>query len=203
MSVGYIYCYTNILNNKKYIGQTSREPKVRAGKDGKNYLAQPKFGKAILKYGWSNFRLNILETLETDNPIELSSSLNEREAYWIAFYSSISEGYNIDAGGKSAPKTEEHKRKIGESGKGKHHWKPSLEQRLARSKRMKKNYQEGKSNLHISEESRQKMSLAAKARIEKYGVWNKGKKGYHTKPASEERKKLVSLKLKGRKKQRN
>jgi hypothetical protein len=35
---------------------------------------------------------------------------------------------------------------------------------------MKKNYQEGKSNLHISEESRQKMSLAAKARIKKYGV---------------------------------
>ena len=48
---GYIYCYTNILNNKKYIGQTRYTIEQRAGVNGKHYGSQYKFGKAINKYG--------------------------------------------------------------------------------------------------------------------------------------------------------
>ena len=44
---GYIYCYTNILNGKKYVGQTRYSLRQRAGKDGKGYNTQFKFGKAI------------------------------------------------------------------------------------------------------------------------------------------------------------
>ena len=61
---GYIYCYTNKINDKKYIGQTTKTIEIRAGKNGIGYDRRYKFGKAIAKYGWDNFILEILETIE-------------------------------------------------------------------------------------------------------------------------------------------
>ena len=56
-------------------------------------------------------------------------------------------GYNIDAGGKNAPKTEEHKRKISEANIGKHSHQGEL------------NPMYGK---HFSETSKQKMRQSQK-----------------------------------------
>lgn len=55
-----IYCYTNKINNKKYVGQTNnperrqREHKSNAfNEKSVNYGSV--FHKALRKYGWENF----------------------------------------------------------------------------------------------------------------------------------------------------
>ena len=47
-----IYCHVNKLNNKRYVGHTrKKEIKYRFGKNGIEYNNQPKFYRAIQKYG--------------------------------------------------------------------------------------------------------------------------------------------------------
>lgn len=54
-----VYVYTNKINGKKYVGQTCRTLKERAGKDGQGYKHSPLFWNAIQKYGWDNFESKI------------------------------------------------------------------------------------------------------------------------------------------------
>lgn len=90
---GFIYCYTS-PSNKKYIGQTIRTLALRAGKDGIGYQSCSYFYRAIQKYGFSNFQVEILEEI----PLE---RLNEREKYWIQKYQTqeLEYGYNLKPGG--------------------------------------------------------------------------------------------------------
>lgn len=50
--------------------------------------------RALRKYGGNNFSLEILE----DN-IEDAKELNNREIYWISYYDSFNNGYNLTQGG--------------------------------------------------------------------------------------------------------
>jgi group I intron endonuclease len=72
-----IYCVTNRLNNKKYIGQTSRSLEERF----REHIIQRDncrgISGAIRKYGKENFKI---EQIDTASSIE---ELNEREIYWI------------------------------------------------------------------------------------------------------------------------
>lgn len=90
---GFVYCYTS-PSNKKYIGQTIRTLALRAGKDGIGYQSCSYFYRAIQKYGFSNFQVEILEEV----PVDI---LNEREKYWIQKYQAqdIKYGYNLKPGG--------------------------------------------------------------------------------------------------------
>lgn len=94
-----IYKHTNTLNNKVYIGQTCEyRPSQRWG-SGTAYFGKGKltpFAKAIIKYGWINFRHEILE-----KNIESQILANEREKYWIHYYQSDKKefGYNSTEGG--------------------------------------------------------------------------------------------------------
>ena len=91
-----IYCHTNKLNNKKYIGQTrKKEVKYRFGKNGREYRNQPKFYRAIQKYGWDNFEHILLE----DN-IKTQEDANLKEQYYIKRYNTIKFGYNCRSGGR-------------------------------------------------------------------------------------------------------
>lgn len=90
-----VYVYTNKINGKKYVGQTCRSLKERAGKDGKLYHQCKVFGAAILKYGWENFEPEIVAdhlTREEANGFEkaLIKALNTQNNKY---------GYNISAGG--------------------------------------------------------------------------------------------------------
>lgn len=54
-----VYMHINKINNKKYIGITSKKPEDRWGLDGSNYRSQY-FNRAIQKYGWDSFEHIIL-----------------------------------------------------------------------------------------------------------------------------------------------
>ena len=93
-----IYCYSNLFNGKRYIGQTYQTLERRAGKDGNNYKKHCLyFGNAIKKDGWENF---IPEILESGLTLE---EANEREEYWIKRMNTQNSkyGYNIAFGGNT------------------------------------------------------------------------------------------------------
>ena len=76
-----IYKITNIVNNKVYIGQTTKTLEERK----QNYLNEYKWNKnprviirAMRKYGFNNFKFEILE----DN-IKTQHELDNRERYYI------------------------------------------------------------------------------------------------------------------------
>ena len=94
----YIYIIRNTINEKVYIGQ-AKDPESR----WKGHLSECNqlldnsiIHKAMNKYGYENFYMEILE-----GPIE---NYNEREKFWISFFNSISpNGYNILEGGEEPP----------------------------------------------------------------------------------------------------
>lgn len=103
--VNYIYCYTNKINNKKYVGQTNNI--ARRIKEHRSNSFNPKsvsynniIHKAIRKYGEESFDIEVLETL-IDKSYE---EVNEREIYWIKEKESLisQHGYNVLEGGKNA-----------------------------------------------------------------------------------------------------
>lgn len=90
--MAYIYKISNLINGKVYIGQTSLTPELRFNKHKKCYKSNscPKLYNAMRKYGKENF---IVETIcETNTP-------DEDEKYWIQYYKSVENGYNITYGG--------------------------------------------------------------------------------------------------------
>lgn len=93
--MGYIYKIRNVLNNRIYIGQTTRQPQNRF----EEHLATSRQkGKKTplhraMKRNPSMFQLEIIEECKNDD-------LDSREIYWIAKYDSYNNGYNATIGGK-------------------------------------------------------------------------------------------------------
>ena len=83
----FIYQIENTLNNRKYVGQTTKSLK----KHFKLHCNCARRGEvrhlysAMRKYGVENFQISLIE--ETDN-------LNEREKYWIEILDTKKNGYN-------------------------------------------------------------------------------------------------------------
>lgn len=100
---GIIYKYTNTINNKVYIGQTTR-PFVR-NEQHKGCKPEFPFGIAIHKYGWQAFQYSVLELAYADSQEELSEQLNDLEIYYIAKYDThnVKNGYNCTDGGTYMP----------------------------------------------------------------------------------------------------
>lgn len=94
--MGYIYKITNLINGKEYIGKTSLTIEERFKqhiKDStrRDFEKRPLYD-AMNKYGIENF---IVEEIEQCN----NDLLNEREEYWIDYYSTFHNGYNATKGG--------------------------------------------------------------------------------------------------------
>lgn len=104
-----IYRHLNKINGKSYIGQTCQKPSERWRK-GNGYVSSTKFWNAIKKYGWDNFDHIILET-------NLSGEeANNREKYWIEYFNSVENGYNLSYGGNDLHEfSNEHKQHLKES----------------------------------------------------------------------------------------
>lgn len=107
---GYIYLTTNLINNRKYIGQHKSDVFTENYKGSGMILRQ-----ALEKYGWDNFKVELLEECSSKEELDL------RERYWIKEYDAVysSEFYNIAFGGNSrhGPISDEHRKKLSELGK--------------------------------------------------------------------------------------
>ena len=123
-----VYIHTCLINQKSYVGITSKKPEYRWGINGIGYKKQA-FYNAIQKYGWDNFKHTIID-----------SNLTEKEAKELEIYlidklqtHIYKNGYNISLGGDGylgvdnnginnpmygKHHTEESKRKISEKNKG-------------------------------------------------------------------------------------
>lgn len=90
----YLYCHTNRINGKRYIGITSRKPE-RRWKGGSGYSKQPLFYNAIKKYGWASFSHEVLFSGLTKEEAET------KEIFYIALFRSADKryGYNNTRGG--------------------------------------------------------------------------------------------------------
>lgn len=171
---GIIYCYTNKINGKKYVGQTINTLAIRAKSDGSGYSKKYKFGKAIAKYGWDNFDSEILETIESDEE-SLKEQLDSLERYYITKFDTYKNGYNSTPGGNGKgrfvsvetrerirqvqfsrpPMSEETRRKISEANKGK---KKANTENYKKAAALRK-------GIPPSDEVRAKMSAAQKTRV--------------------------------------
>lgn len=110
-----VYCYTNKVNNKKYIGITKRSLEERSNRTY-GYQGSTKFYNAIKKYGWNSFVPIILETNLT------KEDACKKEIYYIELYKTRDShyGYNISIGGDCTALTPEIRKKISVALTGKH-----------------------------------------------------------------------------------
>ena len=90
MTIGIIYCYTNKITGKKYIGQTIR-PRHRQITHKHSALqnkTQSIFHRSVRKHGWDAFDYEVLTECEEEN-------LTEMEAYFITEMKTLAPmGYN-------------------------------------------------------------------------------------------------------------
>ena len=95
MSNKYVYCFTNKVNNKKYIGSTIKEPHIRKNQHlynarHENEKSNYPLYRAIKKYGEDNFNFEILFSGECSE-----NEIRKIEQNFILQYNSLSpNGYN-------------------------------------------------------------------------------------------------------------
>lgn len=106
-----VYCHT-APNGKKYIGITKNNP-IKRWKNGKGYVLCTAFNRAIEKYGWNNFKHEILE-MELDK-----ETACKREVYYISLFDTTNpvNGYNMTHGGEHYEPNEEWRKRASESQK--------------------------------------------------------------------------------------
>ena len=160
--LGVIYRYVNLINGKGYTGWTidfARRKKHHERMDGRT----PAFHGALVKYGFENFRCDILE----------HNAPKARECFWIATFGDFGNGYNLTEGGdgtvghipsketrqkmsdalKGKPLSAEHRQKLSKAKKGKSH-----------SNKGKKHKSHSNKGKPLSAEHRQKLSEAHKGK---------------------------------------
>lgn len=90
-----IYKIQNKINNKVYIGQSGNIEQrwyVHSRELNKGIHCNRHLQAAWSKYGEDNFKFEIIERCPIDD-------LDEREIYWINYYDSFNNGYNLSQGG--------------------------------------------------------------------------------------------------------
>lgn len=90
--MGYIYKISNTINNKLYIGMTRYNIEHRWKEHKSSYqYKNTHLYSAMRKYGVDNFNIEIIEECPEEDLII-------REAYWISYYDSYKNGYNMTEG---------------------------------------------------------------------------------------------------------
>lgn len=172
-----VYCHTNKINGKKYVGITGREVNKR-WLNGKGYQDNPHFNNAIKKYGWDNFDHEILYSEITKEKakkieIELIKMLKLQDPEY---------GYNVADGGdlvnvetrekisntlKGHNISDETRKKISESLTGRKIPKEVVEKSAQKlrgthlSEDRKRKISETEKGKKVSDETKEKLRLAA------------------------------------------
>lgn len=113
--MGYIYCITNKINGKQYIGQTKHDDNTRLKEHfqiAEHTKRNLHLYNVIRKYGKDNFEITILK----NNLLE--DELDKWEIYYIGKYNTFENGYNNTLGGggiRGYHHSEETKQKISEN----------------------------------------------------------------------------------------
>ena len=188
---GFIYCVTNTISGKCYVGQTSRSIELRWRQHCVTKSQSSVLSKAIRKYGEKAFLIDELDTAES------RAELNAKEVFYIKLIGARKPhiGYNIAEGGgvvfrklsesqkakigaanklvKRGPLGAEQRRKIGDAHRGVPKVvSPEAKIRMAEMLR----------NREYSEATRLKMSESHKGKVqpkevvEKRAAANRGRK---------------------------
>lgn len=198
-----IYKFTNQINNKEYIGQAIRlRDRVR---DYKSEIYPRPINQAIIKYGWENFKIEIIHWFE-ERPdvttlwaletacIDEYKTLTTNNGYNVCFFASSKFGVKLSEANK-----EKLKQYRGEKAAffGRKHTEES-------KAKMRKNNARAMLGKHPSLETRQKMCEARKNRIFtpetrlKMSKSSSGEKNHmYGKKASPETRAKMSAKQKG------
>lgn len=185
-----IYKITNLINNKIYIGLTTRTIEIRK-KEHKSDAFTRSFNlplhRAIRKYGFENFEWSIIDTASSNE------ELNEKEIYWINYYDSTNKtkGYNHKEGGSSGKHLEESVEKI----------KKALRSRVFKEstrEKLKKNKPPLHTGKKRSQETLDKMSKAQKGKKQPPHVLEAIRKSNIGRKHSEEEKLKRNNALRGR-----
>lgn len=178
-----VYAITNMTDGKVYIGRSVHIEK--RWKEHIWYLSHHQHANRYFQEAWNKgdeFELSIIEKCDKE-------FLNAREIYWIARYKATDRkyGYNMCEGGISTTGricTEETRKKISESNKGRKCDREVVEQRkkslnkhmkedpefaeYIRTHRFQKGHNAGKKppnyGVPVSEETRRKLSIAGKGK---------------------------------------
>ena len=117
-----IYLVTNLINSKRYIGQTScKTVEDRFNRHCREANSQARtncyFHNSILKHGPENFKVELIEDGISANKID------EKEKFYIEKYNTFylnGQGYNMTSGGQGIHNyhhTDNTKKKLSESSK--------------------------------------------------------------------------------------
>lgn len=184
-----IYKITN-PKGKVYVGQSRNIEKRFNSYKNIHCRYQIKLKCSLIKYGVENHKFEIIEECEL-------LILNIRERYWQDFYNCIDRNFGLNL---ILTQTDDLPRIISEETKR----RMSIASSRPMSEETKDKIRESKK--YLSDESKQKMSLANKGipkseeHKEKLRISKIGKK---TKPMTEEQKKIMSKMMKGRKMDRD
>lgn len=158
-----IYCHV-FPNGKRYVGITKTSLESRWD-NGNGYKTCPLVDRAIQKYGWENVAHEILDTAKTKREAE------SKEREYIKKYNSTDNrfGYNILPGGDVATNelTDDMRYKLGKGWRGKHR---TEEEKKRIGDSVRKKFERDESNGHFglkhSDSAKRKMSKSQKA------LWN-------------------------------
>lgn len=110
---GSIYIITNLINGKKYVGQTIFNVETRWASHINRYNQDSAISKAIHKYGVNNFSFDEVLTCFDQ------TALDNAEKYFISYYNTTGRnGYNKTFGGRKMTFTPEIRKKMSEKKKG-------------------------------------------------------------------------------------
>jgi group I intron endonuclease len=208
-----VYKLTCLITNKIYIGKSFNIRKrlndhkcIGRCKKSNYHLAH-----AILKYGWDNFSVEILEIIHNFDKLRNNDNLLKKEAYYIELFDSTNQdkGYNIlkfstDRTGMTTVHTPEAKEKMRQAALGRKHTEETKEKirnnklGLKHSEETKEKIRQGNKGKFVSDKTKEKLRKPKNyIRSEKHTEkWRESYSGYKHSEETKEKMRLGHLKRK-------